>query len=280
MDRSIRLLILTALVSASPVFAEEPCPPPSGKLGAEEFAEGAQKTFEALLGSPDTIFPTLRAAIEAKAVAKKPVRTISTGDANYPEFPSYSRCEKTFFRVATINKTVDGIITEEGWKSGWVRREDELKKAGKALSSHLFDAYSPDVPIEDRIIQYVRVKGVPSNFPKHSTIVGVLENPIRTLSVGYHTGYDSGISGNHMRMDEIEVGECAEAPECKSIKPVDSSAVFAERNLKPRYSTEGEWAIDMHVPRSCVVATYRIKFQKVDETCYSDANANCSFKKP
>jgi hypothetical protein len=103
-----------------------------------------------------------------------------------------------------------------------------------------------------------------------------LENPIRTMSVGYHTGYDNGAKGDHMRMDEIEVGPCAKSPECKALNAVDSTKVFKDRGLTPRYSTEGEWAIDSQIPSSCIVATYRTRFYKVDDTYYSDSNGNTS----
>lgn len=208
--------------------------------------------------------------------AKKPNRVIKTSLESLPEFPSYSDCEKTFFRVATVPKKIDGLIVANGWESGWVRRQKEVMALKGSVSPSDFDALPPEAPIEERIIEYVRVKGVPSKFPKNSTIVGVLADPIRTLSVGYHTGFDSGVQGNAMRMDEIEVGACARAPECKKLTAYDSSKVFADKGLEPRYSTEGEHAIDTLIPPACVVATYRIKFQKVDNKCYSE-NGNCNF---
>ena len=230
-----------------------------------------------LVISPSTVFPTLNEAVAAQASIRQPLRSIPTGLTGLEQFPSFSRCERSFFRVATINATVDGIISRDGWKSGWVRRTEELAATGTPPGTESYDALPPTASMEDRIVQYVRVAGVPSEFPKNSSIVGVLENPIRALSVGYHTGMNAAVGGNHMRLDEIEVGPCAQAPECQRMAPVDSSAVFRARNLTPRYSTEGEWALDTHVPASCIVATYRINFQKVDDVCYSDTHGNCNF---
>ena len=113
----------------------------------------------------------------------------------------------------------------------------------------------------------------------HDGYAGYIENPIRTLSVGYHTGYDNGIKGDHMLLNEIEVGACAKYPECQKLQAVDSTEVFKKKGLVPRYSTEGEYALEMHVPKACVVATYRIKFGKVDDKCYSDTQGNCNFGK-
>lgn len=225
------------------------------------------------------IYPTLAEAVKAQTDIKKPVKMVATGDVKIPQFPSYSECPKSFFRVATVNQEVDKIISAEGWKSGWQRRKEQLKAQGKGEPPGSFDALPPTVSFEDRIVQYVRVKNKPSNFPKHSSVVGVLENPIRTLSVAYHTGYDAGLRGDHMHMDEIEVGACAKLPECQKLTAVDSTDVFKKKNLVPRYSTEGEYAVEMYIPKSCVVATYRIKFGKVDDKCYSDANNNCNFGK-
>jgi len=232
---------------------------------------------EKFLATPSAVFPTLKDAIDAQKLLHEPVKQIPTGNATYPEFPSYSACEKSFFRVATINETVDGIISNEGWKSGWVRRADELKRNGQPVDATSFDALPPTTSLADRVVEYVRVKNRPSQFPKHSSVVGVLENPIRTLSVGYHTGFNSNVPGNHMRMDEIEVGPCAKAPECQSLTALNSTQVFADRKLEPRYSTEGEYAVDSVIPPACIVATYRLTFQKVDTVCYSDANSNCDF---
>jgi hypothetical protein len=260
-----KFLSLFFLVFALPSFAQEECATPDVKLAA------------LVLKNSDSIFATLDEAIEANTKVNRPLKFIDTLDSKHPKFPSYSACKLSFFRVATIDKTVDGIINQDGWKSGWSRREDELKKNNLPITEDKFDALPKSSPMEDRIVEYVRVKNVPSTFPKNSTVVGVLENPIRTFSVGYHTGYNQGMAGNHMRMDEIEVGPCARAPECQRLKAYDSSKVFADKKLEPRYSTEGEWAVDTQIPSACVVATYRIKFQKVDEKCYSDANANCNF---
>lgn len=240
-------------------------------------APGASQVVEQIPG--DKVFPSLKEAIAAHGKIKKPIRHIETGDKNFPQFPSYSQCPKSFFRVATVNPQVDGFITQDGWKSGWARRKEELKNLGKGEPSGSFDALSPAKPFEERIIEYVRVKDKPSKFPKHSSVVGVLENPIRTLSVGYHTGYDNGIRGDHMLLTEIEVGPCAEQPECQKLTAVDSSEVFKRRGLTPRYSTEGEYAVEMHIPKACVVASYRIKFGKVDDKCYSDTHGNCNFTK-
>lgn len=274
------ILLATATLFATSgniARAAETCASPGLMEGNKALPLKAEQILEALLGSPDAVFPTLSEAVQCKSAAKSPIKFIETDDKKYPKFPSYSHCKQSFFRVATINKEIDAIISKDGWKSGWVRREDELKSKGLAISPADFDALPPETSFEDRIIQYVRVKGKPSQFPKHSTVVGLLENPIRALSVGYHTGYNAGIAGDHMRLDEIEVGECAAAPACQKIKILDSTKVFEQRNLKPRYSTEGEWAADMHIPKECIVATYRIRFQKVDEKCYSDANKNCGF---
>lgn len=248
-------------------FAQEICETPD-----------VDKLSAFILKNPESVFATLQESIDANSKVKKPKKFIETGYKNIPQFPSYSDCKLSFFRVATIDKKIDGIISEEGWKSGWSRREDELKKNGQPIKDEFFDGLPKSHSMEERILEYVRIKGVPSTFPKNSSVVGVLENPIRTLSVGYHTGYNQGFSGdNHMRMDEIEVGDCARTPECKDLKAYDSSKVFADKGLTPRYSTEGEWAIDTQIPSSCIVATYRIKFQKVDDTCYSDTHGNCNF---
>lgn len=279
MARFIPIACAAALfLCANTGIAEElVCTPESPHAGAKKSEDNVKEMLAALLGSPDTVFPKLKDAIAAKAAVKAPVKMIETGDKAIPQFPSYSACDRSFFRVATIPRNVDQTIADEGWKSGWVRREDDLKKQGQPISDAEFDALPPTASFEDRIIEYVRVKDVPSTFPKHSSVVGVLASPIRALSVAYHTGYNEGRRGNHMRMDEIEVGECASHPACKSITPADSTAVFAKRGLTPRYSTESEWAIDKHVPKECIVATYRIKFQKVDDKCYSDTHGNCKF---
>lgn len=253
----------------------EDCPPKSSELKALQ--QKAEKILGALLGNPNTIFANLPEAIAAKAAVKAPVKMLKVDGKDISNFPSYSSCPRPFFRVATIPKEVDASIEKLGWKSGWDRREAELKKSGQPSKSWTYDALPASEPFDERIIQYVRVAGKHSPFPKHSTVVGVLEDPIRTLSVGYHTGYDAGIGGSHMRMDEIEVGECAEAPACKKLKAVNTTEVFTSRDLIPRFSTEGEWAVDGSIPKECIVATYRIQFQKVDEKCYSDVNGNCSF---
>lgn len=227
----------------------------------------------------DKIFPNLKEALQAHSSLRKPNRLIETGDKNFPQFPSFSECPKTFFRVATVSPKIDGFITADGWKSGWLRRKEELKTAGKGEPPGSFDALPPTAPFEDRVVEYVRVKNKPAAFPKHSSVVGVLENPIRTLSVGYHTGYDNGIKGDHMLLNEIEVGACAKYPECQKLQAVDSTEVFKKKGLVPRYSTDGEYALEMHVPKACIVATYRIKFGKVDDKCYSDTQGNCNFGK-
>lgn len=231
--------------------------------------------FKVINNDAGTVHETLDKAIEAKTSQYKPIKMIPTGHPGIKEFPSYSACEKSFFRVATVPKKIDQFITQDGWKSGWIRRKEELEASGQDVVNSKFDALAPSTSFEDRIVQYVRVKDKKSNFPKHSSVVGVLENPIRTLSVGYHTGYNEGIAGSPMRMDEIEVGPCATAPECQKIVPYSSEKVFKDKALTPRYSVEGEWAIENQIPPACVVATYRIKFQKVDDVCYSDANGNC-----
>ena len=275
-----KLLWLTSLFLSFSlsVYAEgEICEEKSDLANLEEDLKSILETIKSPAG-PSTIFPDLKEAIDAQVNFKTPVKHIETGDDQFPNFPSYSQCKKSFFRVATINPEVDQKITEEGWKSGWARKADILKKDGREMDSSLYDALPLSEPFEKRIIEYVRVKDRPSQFPKDSSVIGVLENPIRTLSVGYHTGYNNGMNGDHMRMDEIEVGECASAPECKTITPVDTQDLFNKKGLKPRYSVEGEWAVENHIPKSCVVATYRIKFGKVDNKCYSDANGNCNFK--
>lgn len=258
--------------------AADDCPSATALPAAQPLEKTAASLLRAIVDSPDTVFSDLPSALAAQVKARKPNRFIDTGNAAFPKFPSYSACAKTFFRVATIGGEVDKKISAEGWKSGWVRREEDLKRWGQSTAHSNFDALPPTAPIADRVVQYVRVKNVRSPFPKDSTIVGVLADPIRTLSVGYHTGYDAGYRGDHMRMDEIEVGPCAKAPACKALKPVDTTAVFAAKKLVPRFSTEGEFALDMHVPKECVTATYRLKWQKVDDKCYSDVNNNCSFK--
>lgn len=264
MKKIFSFLIITLAITAG---AQEQCiTPDEDKLSAF------------IVKNPESVFNTLQESVDANTKVKRPSKFIETGFKAIPQFPSFSDCKLSFFRVATIDKKIDGIISDEGWKSGWSRREDELKRNGQKISDDLFDGLPKSHPMEERVVEYVRVKGVPSTFPKNSTIVGVLENPIRTLSVGYHTGYNQGYTGeNHMRMDEIEVGPCAKARECQALTPYDSSKVFADKNLTPRYSTEGEWAIDTQIPSACIVATYRIKFQKVDDTCYSDTHSNCNF---
>lgn len=264
---------LPAAVAQEPGCSEHP-ERPLGQL--------SQQVIEALMGQPELVFPNLQAAIEAKLLARAPVRMLTTGNPQVPSFPSYSQCERTFFRVAVVPAAIDRAISAQGWQSGWVRREQELRRQGQENPApHLFDGLPPSAPMEDRIIQYVRVKNRNGQFPKHSSVVGVLESPIRALSVTYHTGYNEGMRGLPMRLDEIELGPCAKAPQCRSVTPVDSSAVFRARNLQPRYSTEGEWGVDREIPPACVVATYRINFQKVDTACYSDSNGNCgAFRSP
>jgi len=266
-------------ICSSYCMAEEPCIQEFGSAGANSFKMNARELLVALQNKPETIYPSIQDGIKAKVVIREPKKYINTDDNGVQEFPSYSNCKKSFFRVATIDGKTDQLISNEGWKSGWVRRQDELKKADKIPSNIMFDAISPAEPIEDRIIQYVRVKNKPSKFPKHSSIVGLLENPIRALSVGYHTGYNNGIAGGHMRLDEIELGPCAKAPECQAIIPTNTTEVFQKKKLEPRYSTAGEWAVSLHIPPNCSVAVYRIKFGKVNDTCYSDSNDNCSFRK-
>lgn len=269
-----KFIFLFILVVSRFVQAGEVCTP---KIELKD-VQSACKEILKLTGDPETVFGTLQEAIEARAKSAKPVKSIVTDDKETPSFPSYSKCEKSFFRVATINKAIDEKITNDGWKSGWARRMDEIKEKGQKPEDVSFDALPPTVPFEERIVQYVRVKNVPSEFPKHSTVIGVLENPVRTLSVGYHTGYNSGVSGNYMRMDEIEIGPCAESPKCKAIAVLNSTEVFSKKGLKPRYSTEGEWAVENEIPPECVVATYRLRFQKVDDKCYSDTHGNCKTK--
>lgn len=263
---------ILALFLSPLVQAAESCPK---TFTGTDLAGATDKLLESVMTDCGSVFPTLREAIDAQAKYKKPLRYIKTGDKNFPEFPSYSQCDKSFFRVATVSQSVDKAISADGWKSGWMRREEELKASGKEKDKSQFDGLPPTASFEDRIIEYVRVKNKPSEFPKHSSVVGVLENPIRTLSVGYHTGYNAGMRGDHMHMDEVEVGACAKSPECQKIKAHDSTVAFKSRGLTPRYSTEGEHAIEMHIPKSCVVATYRIKFAKVDDKCYSDKWGNC-----
>lgn len=260
------VFIVTIAVSCSVLAQSELAQAPAAQTTNSEIAS-------------DRIFPNLKEALQAHTSLKKPNRMIQTGDKNFPQFPSFSECPKTFFRVATVNPKVDGFITADGWKSGWLRRKEELKAVGKGEPPGSFDALPPTAPFEDRIVEYVRVKNKPAAFPKHSSVVGVLENPIRTLSVGYHTGYDNGMKGDHMLLNEIEVGACARYPECQKLQAVDSTEVFKKKGLVPRYSTEGEYALEMHVPKACVVATYRIKFGKVDDKCYSDTQGNCNFGK-
>ena len=260
------LLLLPLLLQA------DECPRPE-----IEFRSGLEQLGERVLNSPETVFPTLKMAVDAQVAFRRPVRFIQTEIEDVPRFPSFSRCERSFFRVATVNTTVDEIITERGWMSGWMRRSEELADKNVTGEDSGYDALPPSAPFEDRIVEYVRVKDLPSAFPKHSSVVGVLEDPIRTLSVGYHTGASSADPGKHMRMDEIEVGPCARSPECQRLDAVDSSRVFQEKGLIPRYSTEGEFAVEMQIPPSCVIATYRIVFQKVDKVCYSDTNNNCNF---
>lgn len=209
------------------------------------------------------IYESIDEAVNAQRKLKKPVREFMTADKK--KFPSYSKCEKTFFRVVTVNGDTDKSIKELGWKSGYDRNE-----AGTGLP--------PSAPFAERIIQYVGIKGEKKPFPRNSTIIGVMEDPIRTLSVGWHTGYTTDPE-KYMRMDEIEMGKCAAAVECKNIPMSDSTKIFDEDNKKrqaqglpprsPRYSTEGEWAVDRNIPSTCVKATYRVKYQKVDGVNYS-----------
>lgn len=243
---------------------------------AEEMAKAAGSAIGP--ATTGAVWPTLDGAIEENLKGRAPAKHIPTQHPKFSKFPSFSKCERSFFRTATISKDVDNTISDKGWMSGWQRKTESLKAAGLPVRDAEFDALPKTAQFEDRVIQYVRIKNKPSTFPKDSSVVGVLEDPIRTLSVGYHTGYDAGKSGKYMRMDEIEVGPCAQAEVCKKIKAYDTSAIFKSRNLTPRYSTEGEWAIEDAVPKECVVATYRIKFQKIDSVCYSDVNGNCGFK--
>jgi hypothetical protein len=267
--KNLSLLFLLLVTSA--VSGEEIVLPKS---------EGEVKSFngitEKLLKKSTTLFKTLELAIETQVALRKPISFIETGFKGIPSFPSFSECDQTFFRVATVADKIDDIITNDGWKSGYIRRKEELEAQGKKPTPFSFDALPPTAPMEERIIEYVRIKNVKSQFPKHSSIVGLLENPIRTMSVGYHTGYDNGEKGDHLRMDEIEIGSCAKAPECKTITPIDSDKVFKDRGLTPRYDTTGEWAVDSYIPASCVVATYRTRFYKVDDVYYSDSNGNNS----
>jgi len=125
------------------------------------------------------------------------------------------------------------------------------------------------------------VKKASLEFPKNSTIIGVLEDPIRALSVGYHTGWTNNPS-KYMRMDEIEVGEYAKRKACQSIVATNTTKVFEEDKVKreeeglsarePRYSVIREWAIKTKTPNECVAATYRIEYQKVDKEIYSDSH--------
>lgn len=273
------LLLLVSLVdffSPESVLAEESCQ----KVGpVQELKQSCEVIVEAYVNDADTIFPNIQEAISVQEKIKKTARYIATNDETTPQFPSFSACKPSFFRVATVDKEADKIISTEGWKSGWVRREEELEKAGKPVENNQFDALPKSASFEDRIVQYVGVKDVLLEFPKHSSVVGVLENPIRSLSVGYHTGYNNGMKGYHMHLDEIEVGPCARAPECKKLTAVNTSEVFSKRGLTSRFSTEGEWAIEGQIPKACITATYRIKFGKVDKKCYSDANNNCNFSK-
>lgn len=255
---------MIAILVGSVAFSDEAClctlSAPSSSPSSEMV--GLLKPIdEAIIAAQ--VFSNIDEAVAAQKKFKKPVREFET--MKKTKFPSYSECEKTFFRVATTTYDIDKIITAKGWLSGYERGE-----SGNALS--------PKTPIEDRVIQYVGVKGEHLPFPRNSTIVGVMEDPVRTLSVGWHTGYTTDPQ-KYMRMDELEIGSCAKAPECRNIKMVDSSKVFEEDRKvraaqgKPprysRYSTEGEWAVDLQIPPACIVATYRVKYQKVDGVNYS-----------
>lgn len=264
-----RLLALSALVlllvsSVATAEDEEPCPTEEENAIGEFVAQGEAIT-KAVEEDPLPVFASINEAV-AERVKKGPPEKQIAAHGNV-QFPSFSSCPKTYFRVVTITKDVDKILMKDGWKSGWERGE-----SGNALP--------PSSPLSERVIQYVGVKGEKLPFPRNSTIVGIMEDPVRTLSVGWHTGYNQGHeSGNYMRMDEIELGACAKAPECQNIKPVDSSEIFksdaearaqAGKKIRtPRYSTEGEWAVEQSIPASCVVSSYRILYQKVDNVHYS-----------
>jgi hypothetical protein len=213
-----------------------------------------------------TVYNTVAEAIESKLKVIKAKREIATTKGI--EFPSYSLCSKTYFRVATVLREVDEIITNKGWLSGSARG---LSGTGLPI----------EADINERIIEYVGIKGGYNGvlkFPKNSTIIGVLEDPIRTLSVGYHTGWTRD-SDKYMRMDEIEIGKCAKKKICQKIKAHNTTNIFKDDEIKrkkaglsvrtPRYSVAGEWAIQNKIPSDCVVATYRIKYQKVDKKFYS-----------
>src|SRR5690606_33071847 len=103
-------------------------------------------------------FDTLPEAVKAHTQFKRPLKFIRTSLPNLPKFPSYSSCDRSFFRVATINKNIDEIISNEGWKSGRLRKMDEIQKNGNHVDSTNFTALPPSSPIEDRIVEYVRVK--------------------------------------------------------------------------------------------------------------------------
>ena len=251
-------LILVSVLTAGPSLrADELCPKPT----ADDTTSGLVKSvMEPVKRITDTqVYSTLDEAVAAEKTLHKPKHEFTTLDKK--NFPSYSDCERSFFRVVTVDVDREKTINTEGWKSGYDRGE-----SGNAMP--------PTVPFSERIIQYVGVKGEKKPFPRNSTIVGVMEDPVRTLSVGWHTGYTTD-PNKYMRMDEIEIGSCAQATECKTVQFADSSKVFEEESKKaeangkmartPRYSTEGEWAVDRFVPPTCIKATYRVKYQKIND---------------
>lgn len=273
-DFSKLFLILITLELISPAFSFVESTKDTPKIcnydgetisiASEELSDN--KKIAEFLINDFTVFETLNQSVSAKLTITNPKKNLNT--SKDIKFPSFSNCAKPFFRVATIEKKIDRLISTNGWLSG-----DARGVMGTGLSS--------EHPVEERIIQYVGIKGGYNGvveFPKNSTIIGVLEDPIRALSVGYHTGWTSD-PNKYMRLDEIELGECAQNKECQKIKPINTTQIFEtdkEKRLEKklpiriaRYSVEGEWAVENKIPNSCIVATYRIKRQKVDKIKYS-----------
>ena len=123
-------------------------------LKAGEVLKKCAEDVTATLGKdPSQVFDTLKSAIAAQTALRTPEKMVKTGDEQVPEFPSFSKCEKSFFRVATVNDTIDSAITRDGWLSGWSRKENELVKSGEDVSEKKFKGLPPSQPFEDRIVQ-------------------------------------------------------------------------------------------------------------------------------
>ncbi|MGK5088030.1 hypothetical protein WDW86_10775 [Bdellovibrionota bacterium FG-2] len=265
-------VLLSILITIfAPLTASGTCPLPQAQPfeGIGELSGACQTVATATLSSSGPVFETLQDSINAQLGTKgKPERTpVRTIDINLAgkdaKFPVFAKSKATFFRAAVINRTVDDIILKDGWKSGYLRGE-----MGSALP--------PQQSLAARAIEYARVKGDPRPFPKGASVVGVIsEDPIRPASVVYHTGMDShsADSSKYIRLDEIEIGPEARDLDCRNVPMVNTTEAFKKAGKQSRFSTEGEFVVDLEIPSKCIVAIYRVRFQKVDDTYYSDKNS-------